>query len=473
MSLAPKQATSKLKQGERLGGKYLLVRRLAVGGMGQIWLARNAMTDAEVALKVLRPDAAPDADATGDDADLRRAHSVDVEPRFRHEAKLGAMLSHRNIVRIFDFIEEPDGSLVLVMELLRGETLADRIAERGTLSPVEAVAILVPILSALEHAHEVGVVHRDLKPANIMLAVDPDGHVTPKLLDFGIAKVPVGGVHTLEGGVLGTPRYMSPEQIRADDKIDGRSDLFTIGILLHEMLAGSSPFAASSPSASLAAVLETQLDPDPRIDPRLWLVLQRALAKRAYERFATASELAQSLRAAVPETDKELAATLQRAKPAPRSVTSPAEETPVSQIIDPRSVTDDGASLEIAGLSSPSPSLRKLLVVAAAVLSLVVILGTLSRMGRSPSSPVAAGARAIETPPAVVPVTASAGADVAPTLAAVAAEPSARVVPVAITAAPHAIGSAAGSTAASAARKPLPVVTGARRNPRVATTPGF
>ncbi|MDB4997122.1 MAG: serine/threonine protein kinase [Myxococcaceae bacterium] len=465
MDLAQKQASSKLKQGERLGGKYSLVRRLAVGGMGQIWLAKNEMTDAEVALKVLRPDAAPDADATGDDVDLRRAHLLDVEPRFRHEAKLGAMLSHRNIVRIFDFIEEPDGSLVLVMELLRGETLADLIAERGTVSPVEAVAILMPILSALEHAHEVGVVHRDLKPANIMLAVDPDGHVTPKLLDFGIAKVPVGGVHTLEGGVLGTPRYMSPEQIRAEDKIDGRSDLFTIGILLYEMLTGGSPFAATSPSASLAAVLETQLDPDPRIDPRLWLVIQRALAKRAYERFATAGELAQSLRAAIPETDKELAATLQRAKPAPRASASLEGETPVSQILEAHPVTEDGASLEIAGLPASSPSLRKLLI-AGAVLSLVAIVGAASILGRSSSPPVAAGAGKIETPTAVViPAVASAPASAVTTVATVATEPRAQVVPAAHTAAPR--------DTASTSRKPLPAVTGVRRNPRVATTPGF
>jgi serine/threonine-protein kinase len=464
MDLAHRQSTSKLKQGERLGGKYSLVRRLAVGGMGQIWLAKNAMTDAEVALKVLRPDAAPDADAKGDDVELRRAHLLDVEPRFRHEAKLGAMLSHRNIVRIFDFIEEPDGSLVLVMELLRGETLSDLIAERGTLSPVEAVAILMPILSALEHAHEVGVVHRDLKPANIMLAVDPDGHVTPKLLDFGIAKVPVGGVHTLEGGVLGTPRYMSPEQIRSENKIDGRSDLFTIGVLLHEMLTGVSPFAASSPSASLAAVLETQRDPDPRIDPRMWLVIQRALAKRAYERFATAGELAQSLRAAISETDKELAATLQRAKPAPR-LASLAEETPISQILDAHPVTEDGASLEIAGLPVASPSLRKLLI-AAAVVGVVALIGVVSMLGRTPATTAGPRATTLETPvtvtippPPPIPVSA------VTTLATVVPEPTARAVPPASTAAPH--------STASALRKPQPAVTGARRNPRVATTPGF
>jgi eukaryotic-like serine/threonine-protein kinase len=308
----------KLRPGMQLGGKYSLVRRIAVGGMGEIWVAKNGMTDANVALKVLLPDDGSAAD-DAPDAEVRKAQRREAEPRFRHEAKLGAMLSHRNIVKIYDFLEEADGSLALVMELLRGETLLDYIGAKKTLDAVETIAIVLPLLSALEHAHETGVVHRDLKPANIVLDVDPDGHVTPKLLDFGIAKLPLAGVATLDGRVLGTPQYMSPEQIRSDQTIDGRSDLFTIGVLVFHMLTGISPFDAGSPSASLAAVLETPVDPDPRIDPRLWLVLQRALAKRAYERFATAGELAAALRQAVSCSDGELAATMRRSKPPPRS----------------------------------------------------------------------------------------------------------------------------------------------------------
>ncbi|WP_394844147.1 serine/threonine protein kinase [Pendulispora brunnea] len=299
----------KLRSHDRLGGKYILIRRIALGGMGQIWIARNEMTDAEVALKVLRAD-----------IDKR----IQVEPRFRHEARLGAMLCHRNIVRIFDLVEEPDGSLVLVMELLRGETLRRHLKKKGPLSAEEAIAILLPVLSALEHAHEMGVVHRDIKPANIFLAVDPDGHVVPKLLDFGIAKVPQagGGVQTLDGRVLGTPRYMSPEQIRSEANIDGRSDIFSMGAVMMEMLTGQSPFVAETPSASLASVLETLLDPDPRIDPRLWLVLQRALAKRPYERYAHCAELAQALREAIGVSDHALLANLRRSKPPPRISTT-------------------------------------------------------------------------------------------------------------------------------------------------------
>jgi serine/threonine-protein kinase len=311
-------AGKKLIPGTRLGGKYHLVRRIAFGGMGEIWVAKNRMTDATVALKVLLPDESR-ADGEGGDPQVQAAQRREAEPRFRHEAKLGATLSHRNIVKVYDFLEEPDGSLALVMELLRGETLHRYMRTKKTLDAAEVVAIVLPLLSALEHAHETGVIHRDLKPANIILDVDPDGHVTPKLLDFGIAKVPLAGVATLDGRVLGTPQYMSPEQIRSDAKIDGRSDLFTIGILMFHMLTGVSPFDAGSPSASLAAVLETPIDPDPRIDPRLWLVIQRTVSKRAYERFATAGELATALRAAVSFTDADLAATMRREKPPRRS----------------------------------------------------------------------------------------------------------------------------------------------------------
>jgi serine/threonine-protein kinase len=302
MVAAPRTAPARqLKAGDRFAGKYMLTRRIAVGGMGEIWVAKNSMTAAEVALKVLR-------------GDLERR--AEAEARFRHEAQLGATMAHRNIIRVFDLLVEPDGTLILVMELLRGETLRRVLRMRnGPCTGVEAVAVMLPVLSALHHAHDMGIVHRDLKPANLLLAVDPDGHVIPKLLDFGIAKVADSSVKTMFGRVLGTPRYMSPEQIRADPHIDGRSDIFSAGILLIEMMTGSSPFRASTPSASLAAVLETEVDPDPRIDPRLWLAIKRALSKRAYERYATASEFAQALRQAIGATDAELQEALQRCAP--------------------------------------------------------------------------------------------------------------------------------------------------------------
>src|SRR5262249_44503645 len=144
------------------------------------------------------------------------------------------------IVRVFDLVEldKEQGSLLMVMELLRGHTLAAKIHQQTRLSVEETLDISLPILSALEHAHGVGLVHRDLKPENIFLAIEPDGQVLPKLLDFGISKArePLDSVITHDGELVGTPCYMSPEQATGRANVDARSDIFSAGILLYEML---------------------------------------------------------------------------------------------------------------------------------------------------------------------------------------------------------------------------------------------
>jgi eukaryotic-like serine/threonine-protein kinase len=280
----------------RIAGKYLLRRRIAVGGMGEVWVATNEATQADVALKALR---------RGDGA---RVEGLEFEERFRHEARLSAMLSHRSIVKVYDLIEEPDGTLVLVMELLRGESVRRYLKKRGRLEAKEAVAIISPVLSALGHAHERGIVHRDINPSNIILAVDPDGHVTPKLVDFGIAKLEKGEapVKTEDGRVLGTPRYMSPERIRSASEVDGRSDLFSAGVVLYETMTGVSPFVGKNPAEELVAVIERTISPDERIDPRLWVEIQRATSKSPDERHATAHELAAALRLSIDVTEESL-----------------------------------------------------------------------------------------------------------------------------------------------------------------------
>jgi serine/threonine protein kinase len=316
MQSAERASAPSLAQNSRVGGKYLLNRRIAVGGMGDVWIAKNETTDAQVALKILRPP--------------RDARTQACE-RFRREAKLGGLLVHRGIVRIFDFLEEPDGTLILVMELLRGDSLEHYIEKHGAVSAREALAIMVPVLSALQHGHDHGVVHRDVKPANIFVAVDPDGHVIPKILDFGIAKTTFTGTKTIDGLVLGTPRYMSPEQINADESIDGRSDLFSVGVVLYELLTGTCPFQAPAASASIAAVLLHEVDPDPRIDPKLWLEIQRALKKRPAERHSSAAEMAAALCNAVGETEDALSSVMRRSKPPMRAVPEPPPTLPAPE----------------------------------------------------------------------------------------------------------------------------------------------
>jgi serine/threonine protein kinase len=290
LAAASVSAPLDLRANEVLAGKYLLVRPLGAGGMGQVWAARNLATQAEVAAKVLLPE---------------RVVVGDALERFRREAQATASLWHRGIVRAFDLVElDPEkGSLLLVMELLHGQTLAQRLEQAGRLTVAETLGVLVPILSALDHAHRVGVVHRDLKPDNVFLAMDPDGEIIPKLVDFGISKMRhASTVITARGALIGTPYYMSPEQARAET-VDGRSDVFAVGILLYECLSGAPPFGGQTLNDIVRAVLETEPPPLPAqsdLPSGLRAVIARALAKRPDERYATAAELADAIVAAVP-----------------------------------------------------------------------------------------------------------------------------------------------------------------------------
>jgi serine/threonine-protein kinase len=429
--------------GARVAGKYQLIRRLATGGMGDVWIARNDATGAEVAAKWCK------VGERGEQA---------VE-RLRQEARVGAMLVHRHIVRVFDLVEDPDRGLLLVMELLRGETLESYLRVHGPLGADRAVEIAIPVLSALAHAHAVGIVHRDVTPANIVLDVDPDGHVTPKLLDFGIAKVPDSAVQTADGRVLGSPRYMAPERIRGRE-IDARSDLFSVGVVLYEMMTGASPFAATSPSASLAAVLENVVDPDPRIPPRIWIEIRRALSKQPYERHRDARAMAEALQAAHGGGSPIDAAPLEGptgVPPAGGSGTALAgslstDDFPLAIL----PIVDAGAEpRERTSGDRPSGATTKAIVVGAAALLAVLVLGVgvtmmWSRGGRTSDSDRAKAAGTIEASPNA---SASAGTGVggieapgrgeiaAPTTSVPPAAPPAATAPGAVTpppiAAPH------------------------------------
>ncbi len=422
----------------RIGGKYRLTRRIAVGGMGEVWAAFNESTHADVALKVLRRG----------DADM--AKELQIEQRFRHEARLSAMLSHRSIVKVYDMLEEPDGTLVLVMELLRGESLRRYLKKRGPLGAKEAVAIISPVLSALGHAHQRGIVHRDVTPSNIFLAVDPDGHMTPKLVDFGIAKLAKGEspVKTEDGRLLGTPRYSAPERIRCASEVDGRADVFSAAVVLYETMTGVCPFAASNSTGELVAVLERHVDPDERIDPRLWVEIQRAMSKHPYERHATAHELAAALKASVGETDGSLQEWLKGTA----QQTLPSERPWAMSANVPSAVV-------VSSKRKPSPAIL-LAAKALAIVGLIVagLVGARPRMQSSTPAESVALALPVPMPSASSPTP----------------DPTAIAIPMAIA-----------TTTATATAKPIPthkapVRLRLRMRPRpaphprpVATTPGF
>ena len=348
------------KPGDVIAKKLELVRRLAEGGMGALWVARNLSTQAEVAIKVLLPHRADD-DHAGE--------------RFRHEAAVGAKLAHRNVTRVFDLLVDDDGSLVLVMELLHGRTLEAAYKEKGRLSAEEAVELIVPILGALQHAHDRGIIHRDVKPSNIFLDVDPDGHTTPKLLDFGIAKATDSTALTQTGEALGSPKYMSPEQVRASKQLDGRSDLFSIGVVLYEVITGANPFEAASPTAALAHVLELEVDPDPRIEPRLWLEIQRALAKQPYERHGSAKELAEALARAVGLVPPESVRRVDETKPVARDATPASVRFPPPPSARDREAVAGAFGAISSTVPVAAPSRARVPASIAAAVAVVLVVG--------------------------------------------------------------------------------------------------
>jgi serine/threonine-protein kinase len=253
-------------------GKYRIIALLGRGATGIVYRAMDDTLDREVAIKVLNP-----LYAAGD-----------ILRRFRSEATTLAKLSHPEIATIHELLRT-DTNLLMVMELVRGETLEALTERHGPMSPELSGHLLDGILSALEHAHRAGIVHRDLKPANVMLT--ELGGV--KIMDFGIARVRGTEHMTMEGGVVGTPAYMAPEQVLGKD-IDGRADLYAVGLIFYRLLAGKLPFDAETPMAMLQKQVEATPLPLRSHRPDLpdWCeaVVQRALSKAPEDRFQTAEE---------------------------------------------------------------------------------------------------------------------------------------------------------------------------------------
>ncbi len=265
-------------RGTVIGSRYEVLLPLGRGGMGTVYRARDRVLDEEVALKVLRSDL---------------AEAGEMETRFRAEIKLARTVSHPNVCRIHEYGE--DGTLRYIsMELVEGENLKERLRRTGPLPVEEATRIAVDIARGLDAIHEAGVVHRDLSPFNVTL--DASGRV--RVMDFGIAKRVAGetGAGSAAGYVLGNPEYMSPEQARGR-RVDTRSDLYSLGVVLFELLTGRPPFRGATPVETLLAHAEAPPPLDqPRIPSPLRPVLERALAKDPEARFETAQAMAEALR---------------------------------------------------------------------------------------------------------------------------------------------------------------------------------
>ena len=266
------------------GDRYQALARLGAGAFGEVFRARDRVLGRDVAIKRIR------LEAFAEPAQLE-----EVKQRFLREAQVAARLRHRNIVTVHDIASTPATSFI-VMELVEGETLQSRLRARGRLDLPETIRLLEQVASALDHAHAGQVVHRDVKPANIM--IEPSGQV--KVMDFGIARLETAANLTSTGLIMGTPNYMSPEQAKGQ-RVDGRSDLFSLGCVLYECLTGTRPFQAESVSGILVKILTEEPPPvDFRaagLPPEVGAVLRRAMAKDPAARYASGTAMFDALRA--------------------------------------------------------------------------------------------------------------------------------------------------------------------------------
>jgi serine/threonine-protein kinase len=279
--------------GALVGGRYRVMRLLGRGGMGAVYEATQESLGRRVAVKILLPHLAERADAV---------------MRFQREAQAAGQLGHANIVQTTDFGRSEDGSLFLVMDYLEGRSLADALQAQSPFEPGRAAFIAWQVLEALEVAHGAGIVHRDLKPDNVFLTQVSGMRDVVKLLDFGIAKlVDTGGdpALTATGAILGTPAYMSPEQARGAP-VDARTDLYSVGVMLYEMLSGRWPVDAENYNAMIVAILTETPAPlfalRPGLDPGLVAVVEQAMAKDVNARYQSAQAMADALEPFVRES---------------------------------------------------------------------------------------------------------------------------------------------------------------------------
>jgi eukaryotic-like serine/threonine-protein kinase len=273
--------------GDVISGKYRLAELLGEGGMGSVWVAENMALKANVALKLIRADVAESS----------------ANERFLSEARLAARLQHAAIVRVFDFGKTENEEPFIVMELLEGETLGQRLTRLGSIDPTELVQTILPIIDALHSAHGHGVIHRDLKPDNVFIAKADGGGVQPKLLDFGIAKLRGESAFlttklTQAGTLIGSPDYMSPEQARGETDLDPRSDVWALCVLAYECLVGKPPFHGDNYNALLWAIIHDEPVPITVFqagDSELWRLLKTGFAKDRTARWDSARKFGEAL----------------------------------------------------------------------------------------------------------------------------------------------------------------------------------
>ncbi|MEX2180023.1 MAG: serine/threonine-protein kinase [Gemmatimonadaceae bacterium] len=283
--------------GHIIADRYNVLKKLGEGGMGTVYLAEHIKMGRKSAVKVMNPDMVHDADAIS---------------RFNREAANASRINHPNVAAVYDFGETSEGLIYLAMEFIEGPSLTKVIEDAGALPPSRAAEITRQASEALAVAHDMGIVHRDLKPDNIMLAKGRDGEDVVKVVDFGIAKAANNEAQkvTKTGLVVGTPEYMSPEQL-AGDKLDGRSDTYSLGLVAFNMMTGKLPFPAETVQESMIMRLMerprqlAEMKADVAWTAEVQAVLDKALERNVAERYQTASEFGRALSKAVESMPSE------------------------------------------------------------------------------------------------------------------------------------------------------------------------
>jgi serine/threonine-protein kinase len=371
--------------GATLAGKYRIDARLNEGGMGTVYRGTHVLMDKTVAIKVLRPSLAADEK---------------IVARFSREARAASRISHPNALSVTDFGEDESGHVFLVMEYLSGKTLKHVIRDEGPLPLARVVDITRQVGDALNAAHEQGVVHRDLKSDNIML-VDTMAGDHAKVLDFGIAKINEPEGNNVDTGltapnlVIGTPQYMSPEQCSQDVEIDARSDIYSLGVILFEMLVGHVPFSGDSPTMVMMkhlqepvpSVMEERAD----IPASVGRVVLRAMAKVRDNRYQTVAELIEDLTIAAGMTIHRIGpvtpATAEQPPPDPDEVTVVRAREVPPQYVAPAVPRRDPVTVSVSGTMPPAPqaasSFNPLKIVIPSVVALLVVFVAIYALTKS------------------------------------------------------------------------------------------
>lgn len=299
MEEAPSSVARGGMEGQTVGGKYELLRLLGQGGMGAVYEARNVMTLKRVAVKLLL---SPEL-----------GQSESIVKRFFREARASSVVESDHVVQIFDSGADPhSGFPFMVMEFLSGEDLEQVLERFQVLHPNVAAKLVLQGATGLAKAHDTGIIHRDIKPANLFLTSRDDGQLVVKLLDFGIAKVKMENFAetssglTRTGSMLGTPLYMSPEQAKGASKIDARSDVWSLGVVLYQLLSGRLPYEeASSLGDLMVSIITADIpllqDRAPWVPPELAEVAHRAMSRDLDQRYGNAGEMREALSALVPD----------------------------------------------------------------------------------------------------------------------------------------------------------------------------